>query len=283
MQSENEKPELRKDGNVGLWFERFFDAYDENWQPKEKLLNTQKKRLIERESQWLRGFCRTIGDFKQLERKTSQQRALIKFLKGADCIYKTQWHFVTGMGMSHPIENGLIWHPTLGVPYFPGAAVKGIVRAWLETWGGDDDAQKQKDQLLALFGSDDKDPEKQQKDNQAGGLIFFDALPVSNVRLGIDVMTPHMGDWYAQGNKIADTRKDSNKIPADWHDPVPVKYLVVKEAKFLFSVAPRHNECAKELGKIMSALNDALDWLGAGAKTAVGYGRMVREEETKVE
>lgn len=231
----------------------------------------------------LEKICRTfVGDADQLKRKALQQFALSEALGGDAQVYKTQWHFVTGMGIPHPIENGLIWHPTLGVPYLPGAAVKGIVRTWLETWGGDDDTQKQKERLLMLFGSDDKDPRNQQADNQAGGLIFFDALPVSSVRLGIDVMTPHMGDWYAEGNKIADIRKESNKIPADWHDPVPVKYLVVKEAKFLFSVAPRHKECNGEVCGVMSALKDALDSLGAGAKTAVGYGLMtVDAQETQ--
>lgn len=277
--TENEKPVLDTGGNAGLWFERFFDVYDESWQPKEELSSDQKKLLIELESQWLREFCRIVGDADQLKRKALQQIALSEALGGNAHVYKTQWRFVTGMGMPHPVENGFAWHPTLGVPYLPGAAVKGIVRAWLETWGGDDDAQKQKERLLTLFGSDDKDPKNQQADNQAGGLIFFDALPVSGVRLGIDVMTPHMGDWYAQGNTIADKTKESNKIPADWHDPVPVKYLVIKEAKFLFSVAPRHNECAKELGKIMSALKDALDLLGAGAKTAVGYGQLAQDNE----
>lgn len=133
--------------------------------------------------------------------------------------------------------------------------------------------------MLTLFGSDDKDPEKQQKDNQAGGLIFFDALPVSGVRLGIDVMTPHMGDWYAKGNKIADIREESSKIPADWHDPVPVKYLVVKNANFLFAIAPRNDNYAAEIRGVMNTLADALCWLGAGAKTAVGYGQMAKNDE----
>jgi CRISPR-associated protein Cmr6 len=32
------------------------------------------------------------------------------------------------------VENGFLWHPTLGVPYLPGAAVKGLVRAYVEHW-----------------------------------------------------------------------------------------------------------------------------------------------------
>lgn len=279
LQSKNEKPELKKDGNAGLWFERFFDAYPEFGKTKAELNVKEKEVLIKEEKVWLEKFCRTIGNDGQLKRKALQLIALVEARGGGAQVYKTQWHFVTGMGIPHPIENGFAWHPTLGVPYLPGAAVKGIVRAWLETWGGDDDAQKQKERLLMLFGSDDKNPEKQQADNQTGGLIFFDALPVSSVRLGVDVMTPHMGDWYAQGNTIKDVQKESNKIPADWHDPVPVKYLVVKEAKFLFSVAPRCEKYAVEVDGIMNYLDDALQWFGAGAKTAIGYGQLAQNDE----
>lgn len=277
--TENEKPGLDTGGNAGLWFERFFDAYQKFGKTKAELNVEEKKGLSKAEKVWLEKICRTVGDADQLKRKALQQLTLIQSLKGGAHVHKTQWHFVTGMGIPHPIENGLIWHPTLGVPYLPGAAVKGIVRAWLETWGCDDDTQKQKERLLTLFGSDDKDPKNQQADNQAGGLIFFDALPVSGVRLGIDVMTPHMGDWYAQGNTIKDVQKESDKIPADWHDPVPVKYLVVKEAKFLFSVAPRCGKYAVEVDGVMKYLDDALQCFGAGAKTAVGYGQLAQDDE----
>lgn len=282
LQNNNAPSSLDNAGNAGLWFERFFNVYLESGTTKADLSSEEKKELTEKEKGWLEKFClHSIGDEDQLQHKALQQLALIEALSGKAQVYKTQWHFVTGMGMPHPIENGFLWHPTLGVPYLPGAAVKGIIRAWLETWGKDDDSQKQKEQLLTLFGSEDKDPVNQQADNQTGSLIFFDALPVSRVTLGIDVMTPHMGDWYVQGNTI-EQLNESSKIPADWHDPVPVQYLVVKEAKFLFTIAPRRKspkiETEAELELAMSALDNALCWLGAGAKTAVGYGLMEKDE-----
>lgn len=49
---------------------------------------------------------------------------------------------------------------------------------------------------------------------------------------------------------------------------------MVKQAKFLFQIAPRGNTNPDEVVEAMKELQAALEWLGAGAKTAVGYGRM---------
>jgi len=284
LQNDNAPSSLDNAGNAGLWFERFFNVYPESGVTRANLSKEKKEELVEKEQNWLQDICRhSIGNQDQLQHKALQQLTLVEALSGKAQVYKTQWHFVTGMGIPHPIENGFLWHPTLGVPYLPGAAVKGIIRAWLESWGKDDDSQKQKKQLLTLFGSEDKDPVNQQAENQTGSLIFFDALPTSQVTLGIDVMTPHMGDWYVQGNTIK-RLNESSKIPADWHDPVPVQYLVVKEADFLFTIAPRRKKSTTEaeLELAMNALENALSWLGAGTKTAVGYGFM-EENNSKTE
>jgi CRISPR-associated protein Cmr6 len=199
--------------------------------------------------------------------------ALCKALKGRTLFAKTQWHFVTGMGLSHPIENGMAWHPTLGVPYLTGAAVKGMLRAWIEVWDTNDDEQLQKERLQQWFGSDDKNGIS----TQAGSLIFFDALPTEAPTLGIDIMTPHGGKWYAEGQLIEKSNdvKESEKLPADWHNPVPIPFLVVKHASLQFCVAPRNKKAAQEvdIDSVYHALQHALEWIGAGAKTAVGYGR----------
>jgi CRISPR-associated protein Cmr6 len=116
---------------------------------------------------------------------------------------------------------------------------------------------------------------------QAGELIFFDAIPLRPVQLRTEIMTPHMGKWYEQGGDIegGDILKHPECIPADWHDPNPIFFLVVERATFLFSVALR-NPAVKncDLAKVLLALEQSLQWLGAGAKTATGYGRMGRDE-----
>lgn len=255
-----------KDGNHGLWFERFFDQYNEraNWE-----VGTEKTR-------WLSDNFnnKKVGDSKQLERHAQAQIQLAKSLQGQSHVFTASWHFVTGMGNPHPVENGFAWHPTLGVPYLTGAAVKGLVRSYIENNLDTENSENPDKQALLLqwFGSTDKDPKNHTKEMpaQAGDLIFFDALPIKPVTLGVDIMTPHMGKWYEKG---ASHPNQSDTVPADWHDPVPVAFLVAKEIMLQFSFALRRAS-AIDLKDVQQALELALKHAGAGGKTATGYGGM---------
>lgn len=254
----------------GLWFERFFDRYDREW----KVEDTGKKTWIEK----VTGTC---GDTKALQVHSLSQNQLCHHLQGISKIFTNNWHFISGMGNNHPVENGMSWHPTLGTPYLTGASVKGLLRSWMEEWS-DLEENTLKEKLHRWFGSDDKDPAKHQKEPQAGALIFFDALPVTPATLTCDIMTPHMGKWYADGADIQNNnnKKDqkgnySDTLPADWHSPIPIPFLVVKQTSLQFIIAPRPqaNVSPEELQLAMKMLTMALEYLGAGAKTAVGYGR----------
>lgn len=256
-----EPPTLETDGHRGLWFERFFNQYDPAW----KVLDQGKGAWIKRVADI--GKC---GNEAALNRHAQSLAERATFLGGEIRGFATDWHFATGLGNPHPVENGFLWHPTLGVPYLPGAAVKGLVRAWVEQWDDGLDGEPRKQRLRIWFGTETKD----EVPEQAGELIFFDALPVGPVWLEQDVMTPHYGKWYEQGGEIADPAKEPDKVPADWHDPVPVPFLVVKKACFVFAIAPRRPAFQGEVEAALQALENALEWLGAGAKTAVGYGRM---------
>jgi CRISPR-associated protein Cmr6 len=225
---------------------------------------------------WINAVKGECGNAVDLTRVTHAFVNLCEGQNGAVFCAATDWHLVTGLGLPHPVENGFQWHPTLGVPYLPGAAVKGLVRAYLESWA---EPPADKLQWQAWFGSESKNDEECDTPHVAGEFIFFDALPMLPPRVDADVMTPHMGKWYELGDKINDVTKDADKIPADWHDPIPVPFLVVTRAIFLFGVAPRHKEAIQELPRVIQAVREALDWLGAGGKTAVGYGRLVRDEE----
>ncbi len=260
-------------GHAGLWFDRFFDIYQHEDQEKWKVAKEAK-------NTWLTQFAkyRQVGDENALEQAVRRQMGLNRSLGGVECVFETQWHFVTGMGNSHPIENGFSWHPTLGVPYLSGATVKGMVRSWLEAWEPSDSDAEQQQRLLQWFGSTCKDPNQADYQVQTGELIFFDAIPVQAVSLGVDIMTSHMGNWYVKGQDINSIDKPPEVIPADWHDPVPIPFLVTRQARFLFSIAlrRRHQDIDKniDLELVKEALTNALEWLGAGAKTAVGYGQM---------
>ncbi len=276
-QGADTKAALNAAGNRGLYFSRFF-PFPDGWVIKKEDSGTK--------SEFIKKIAKDLcGNATQLQALCKQQEQLLKATSGKSAIYQTAWHLATGLGNDHPVENGFTWHPTLGTPYLPGSTVKGLVRAWCEVYHDfNSEAERQK-KLLDWFGSAVKfDPSTaQQEQQQAGNFIFFDALPTEAVKLTPDIMTPHMGEWYAEGGKKPGRPETT---PADWHDPVPVPFLVVKEAKFLFSIAPRYlplekeakESALKDLDLLMDMLDKALQWLGIGAKTATGYGKMFKPE-----
>ena len=165
------------------------------------------------------------------------------------------------------MENGFLWHHTLGVPYLPASSVKGLVRAWAEHWLGEDEAT-----IHRLFGKDTQKSEE----GHVGNLIFFDAFPTGKVDLIAEVMTPHDGGW----------RQGDAPAPSDWHNPTPIPFLAIAPgAHFQFCIAPRPGGDANKADakKAMQWLEEALKWLGAGAKTAVGFGRFLTQEATEKE
>jgi CRISPR-associated protein Cmr6 len=254
----------------GLWFERFFNGFDKNddWKIPKPTENKNVKK------DWIDSVSGNCGDQTQLDRFNQRRRQLVDRLQGKSRCYKTDWHFVTGMGNPHPVENGFSWHHTLAVPYLPGSAVKGLVRAWVEIYDEAlEDKQEKIKRLTTWFGTADKSKVAE----QTGAFIFFDALPKSKPTLICDIMTPHMGKWYEEGGNNPTLKSDA--IPADWHEPVPVHFLAVKNAEFIFSIAARNpSSDAAELDLVFTALKNALEWLGAGAKTAVGYGYMTEQK-----
>lgn len=252
-------------GHYGLWFERLFNQYSpHNWEFAD---NAQK-------SAWLKEFHnKLVGHKEELASHSQAQLMLSQQLQGKALSFKALGHFVTGMGNPHPVENGFAWHPTLGVPYLTGAAVKGLVRSYLDCNLEWDEAQK-KALLFNWFGSTSKNSSDDDYEAQAGNLIFFDAIPMQPVKLGVDIMTPHMGRWYADGAKNPNT---AETVPADWHDPNPIAFLVAHEISLLFSFAlrPSASQKAKDLinlDEVAYVLEQALLYAGAGAKTATGYG-----------
>jgi CRISPR-associated protein Cmr6 len=161
------------------------------------------------------------------------------------------------------VENGFAWHHTLGVPYLPGSSIKGMVRAWAKQWLD----QKHEEAAKRIFG--------ESKDMGIGSVIFMDAVPIEPVKLEADVMTPHYGPYY---------QDNQNQVPpADWHNPVPIPFLTVAaHTPFLFGVLPRRiqdNQAIDDCETVKDWLDAALVTIGAGAKTAVGYGRFRRDDQ----
>ncbi|MBA5248996.1 MAG: type III-B CRISPR module RAMP protein Cmr6 [Gammaproteobacteria bacterium] len=243
-------------GNLGLWHNKFCNKWNNKFDALRSKESSKKD--------W-------VDDIVTKSKKLAMTPYAGKIQKIADEVvcYQTTEPMIIGMGLNHPIENGMLFHSTLGVPYLPGSSVKGLVRAWAEQWKEDiNDAE-----LLRIFGSENRfnDDNTKHTDTQAGSVIFFDALPINKVTLETDIMTPHYPDYYSSQGKIA---------PADNQDPVPIFFLAVaKGVIFQFAFKARKNESdISDISTVKEWLKLALENLGAGAKTAVGYGRMTFEE-----
>lgn len=181
--------------------------------------------------------------------------------------------FATGLGNEHPTENGFAFLSPYGLPYLPGSGIKGVVRQaarelasgeWGDTCGWDEAA------ITALFGRETADGDT---DQLRGALIFWDVIPqLKGDQLEVEVMTPHQKHYYQDGQS-----------PHDSGQPIPIFFLTVPTGSaFAF-----HVQCNSELlaiasqelqnswqGLLQAAFEHAFDWLGFGAKTAVGYGAM---------
>lgn len=233
-------------GHAGLWYDKYCDAWLEGWTMSTRGDDTPKLTWIETVANGS-----GVGQPKLLEEAVARVHQLTEARGGRCVIFTTESRFVTGLGRSHPVENGFAWHPTLGVPYLPGSSVKGLVRAWARRDADPAPSEGEQEHLLG----------RAEAPRSAGHVVFLDAIPIAPVKLEADVMTPHYAGWTPE------------KPPGDWREPVPVPFLVVApRTSFIFSVLPR-GIAPGELAPVFAWLRDALVGAGAGAKTAVGYGR----------
>lgn len=110
-------------------------------------------------------------------------------------------------------------------------------------------------------------------------------LPSKAVKLLVDVITPHNGQWYAQGGD-ADLSDSTvyRALPAPWHNPIPIPFLVVEDGHFhlLLQARKAGAQDLADLQKVLELLPEALEIAGAGAKTATGYGRFT-QDSTRIE
>lgn len=280
----------------GLWFDRFYDyqIFDNQGNPiiDER---TKKDAKIQEKENFFKSFngskgVRQCGNKDDLQSYAERLANLCHAQQGKTAIYQNDWLMAIGLGNSHPLENGLLWHPTLGVPYFQGSTVKGLAKALMEQWGADPKLIKRwfgsvnatsskTADFTAMFGMSLTEELKKQLDEQSiGDFIFLDAVPVAPVMLKQSIMTPHYGDWYQNGDSNP-TNKSTQ--PGDWHSPVPVSFLAVENAKMQFGVMPRLGATVSsdEIEQINNIIQMALLHLGVGAKTATGYGRMRIDEK----
>ncbi len=195
---------------------------------------------------------------------------------------------VTGMGTEHPLENGFAFLNPYGLPYLPASGVKGVIRRAAEElargdWGGTQGWSKEplddrgRSMIDILFGPK---PEGGSQDHAQGALSFWDVIPKPpGQQLDVEIMTPHQAHYYQDG-----------KSPHDSGNPNPIAFLAVPSGSaFTFHAvcdctrlqrqAPDLTNNARWKTLLAAAFKHAFDWLGFGAKTAVGYGAMSRDRK----
>lgn len=104
--------------------------------------------------------------------------------------------------------------------------------------------------------------------NNRGALCFWDVYPqIKNLSMGI--LTPHHGGYF-----------NGKNAPHDSEQPIPNVFLTIPaNSLFDFYCACAGSRLPKTLQEswqtlIRTVFRYAFDWLGFGAKTAVGYGQM---------
>lgn len=201
-------------------------------------------------------------------------------------IYTIDWKLSIGLGNESIYETAITLHHIYGIPYVPGSALKGIVRSYLilekfsKNENGDIDLKNAESRALKDQGFCDVfgcPKESFYGESRQGRVVFFDSLPLSSPRIEPEIMNSHFDEYYSDS---------SNTVPpADYHDPKPIFFLVVKDTKFEFTVGVKNTDnksIQKGVFREETPLSVAYDWMkkalnehGIGAKTSVGYGYFI--------
>ncbi len=242
-------PSRDPEGNAGLWFDKFCNTWRRDQGTWTMTATSTDGKAPGPKLEWLQSLQGKVGNQALLQEAKCHLWHLVQGRGGRAAIFKTVSRFVTGLGRSHPLENGFAWHPTLGTPYLPGSSLKGLVRAWARDGAAPAPSAKEISRCLGGPG-------------QTGSICFLDAIPVSPVPVEADVMTPHYGGW------------DPDDPPGDWRSPTPIHFLTTAVGTgFLFGLVPCRPTSEDDVQVAFAWMCEALEWLGGGAKTATGYGR----------
>jgi CRISPR-associated protein Cmr6 len=244
---------VRKCHNPGLLFER----YTPDLRGKKAKRNALKK------------ICRCKPDSRALDAYRHRLRALVKAADAITFQAETDWRFVTGLGRNTPFEVGFTFHRLYGFPVIPGSGLKGLARAWAYFRLKEEQPKQEPEEdplFAAVFG---RASQGNESEGSVGGAVFFEAVPLDEPELKLDVMTPHFPDYYA-----------GKRPPSDDQDPVPIPFLTVKAGvRFGFAVGWRGASHPEAHNQAVEWLKAGLENLGAGGKTAAGYGYFVEVQE----
>lgn len=280
----------------GLRFSMYLPLWGEDRRTRELLWSTHdikyeirnhEERALKHENKvdsWLQALVLHGHDKALMAALLTRQSALAAPLLDAGSLLvihaKAVAPFTTGLGNEHPLENGFAFLNPYGLPYLSGSGVKGVLRqAARELASGDWGEQHgwTPEAMDALFG---KAPEGSDEGHQRGALTCWDVIPqLAGDTLQVEVMTPHQTHYYQH-----------DKTPHDSGSPNPISFLTVPpyssftfhlqcDEPFLQRLLPELVHEHRWQALLNAALTHAFDWLGFGAKTAVGYGAMQIDAE----
>lgn len=282
MLAPNEEKFPRKVANCGLWWERYGATMVEKVIQKRNgqshhVPNSFKISAREWVEDLINHSHVTLDDAQRIAAYADRLKHIaIAGAPGGLAIDMTLTsRLITGMGLPHPIENSLVFHPTLGCPYIPGSTIKGAVQAFADEWlsgGGYDDVPEDLRRVMTrIFGQASRTSGDQT--TAVGSVIFFDAVPLTPPVLTPEVMTPHVGNYLI----------GESDLPLETTSPKPIYFLAIDPgeggaSKFRFCLRPSVRAQTEVDG--CSDVELAAGWLvaclrdvGIGAKTKSGFGR----------
>ena len=245
----------------GHRFSLYFRVWNVQWELDKDEAKTSALREVLRLPQNAKDLMRALG---------ARQQAMALALPAAQCCVidaVATAPFSTGLGLEHPIENGFAFLSPYGLPYLAGSGVKGVLRRAAE------DLEIAAPLVAALFGAEDA---KTAEAAHRGALSCWDVLPQFDA-MTVEIMTPHQSGYYLG--------KDS---PHEAGQPTPISFLALPaDATFRFvlrfdpGLVPETERAALAdwQALVVHIATHAFDWLGFGAKTAVGYGAMAEDPE----
>lgn len=250
--------ELVGTGNLGLEWQRYLSL----WEGTERV-----SKLYESLKAFTRGARRGneqqghLGECRARLQRAVQELAQCRGLDVCTWDGTLSWRLALGLGLDHPTENGFTFHHSLGIPVIPGSSIKGLCRSAATLYGWETE------EIERLFGPKEvtgKPP------SNIGAAVFLEAYPMAWPELIVDITNNHHPAYYGESNK-------SKATPVETEEPNPVNFIAVRGGmsfRFLMLTS------ASDKTRLEQLLQSALQDLGIGGKTAVGYGRFMGQNIT---
>lgn len=244
----------------------------------------------EQQKEALDKVCQTNGDSTLLQEVLERKKQWLESLGVQVSRFVTTGPLTLHLARASALENaGICLHPLYGFVYLPGSGLKGMARSFAETiwlpsqddqdqawrkiedvfgWAPNVDRQKlikKQDHPAAPRYHVDDDQTSPELTASVGAVVFHDAWPEKWPRLVLDIANTHHRDYYDE---------KQNSPPGDWETPNMVSFLAIGEGEtFSFAISRRRPDVDESLVTLAQQwLAGALTTLGAGAKTAAGYG-----------